>query len=154
LIATDYSGSQTRARDTRSFGVRARDAFTGLDVLGLLIFAAAWSLLLIPLTVVNSGRSSWHSGRQIAMLVVGCVLLVVFGVYEYFWARVPIIPPRFLKSRLVFGPCMQQPYADEVLRTVVATWAISFFDFVSFYLQVSVSLPCARQRTDFVLLSL
>jgi hypothetical protein len=87
------------ARDTRSFGERARDAFSGLDVIGLTIFGAAWSLLLIPLTVINSGESSWHSPRQIAMLVVGCVLLVAFGIYEWFFAKVPMVPPRFFKSR-------------------------------------------------------
>lgn len=120
VVATDYQSSQmsTVQRDTRSFAVRMKDIANGLDLLGLFFFAAAWSLILIPLTLVNHGTSSWHSGHIIAMIVLGCVGLVGFGFYEAKYARVPIIPLRFIKN-----------------KTVVAAWVINFFDFVSFYLQ-------------------
>jgi hypothetical protein len=101
LVATNYTGQNTTTveRDTRPFLTRARDIFRDLDVIGLFFFAAAWSLLLIPLTLVNRGTASWHSGHIIAMIVLGCVGLVWFGFYEVKFAQVPIIPPRFLKNK-------------------------------------------------------
>jgi hypothetical protein len=106
-----------------------------LDVLGLLFFAAAWALLLIPLTIVNNATSSWHSPRIIAMITLGCVGLVGFGWYEVKWAKVPIIPTRFLRNKYDSWDVYWGSDADVHNRTVLAVWAINFFDFVSFYLQ-------------------
>jgi hypothetical protein len=97
IAATSYTGG-TGTHDTRLWLTRARAAFDGLDVLGLLFFAAAWALLLIPLTLVNNATSTWHSPRIIAMITLGCVGLIGFGVYEVHWAKVPIIPARFLRN--------------------------------------------------------
>lgn len=54
---------------------------------------------------------------MIAMLVVGCVLLLVFGVWDLRYASRPVIAPRFVRN-----------------RSVVFASLIGFFDFASFYL--------------------
>ena len=57
------------------------------------------------------------TASMIAMLVVGCVILVAFVAWDTRYAKRPIMPPRFLTNRAFLG----------------AAW-IGFFDFVSFYL--------------------
>lgn len=54
---------------------------------------------------------------MIAMIVVGCVLLCVFIVWDARFAKRPLMPARFLRNRAFVG----------------AAW-IGFLDFVSFYL--------------------
>lgn len=51
---------------------------------------------------------------MIAMIVVGCVLLPVFAIWDVYFAKRPVIAHRFLTNRSI----------------VFASW-IGFFDFVS-----------------------
>lgn len=89
-----------------------------LDVIGLFILAAAISLILLPLSLVNDAEG-WKKRKpnhilkvpprpqlrtlasMIAMLVVGCVLLVLFFVYDLNFAPRPVVPPRFVKNRVL-----------------------------------------------------
>merc|ERR1712225_10971 len=89
-----------------------------MDAIGLLLFTAGWTLLLLPLTIANKGSLPWSSGKIIAMLTLGPIFLILFTFYEAKYAKYPIIPARFLFN-----------------RTVLAAGLIGFFDFVSFYLQ-------------------
>lgn len=57
---------------------------------------------------------------MIAMLTIGPVLLIAFGLYEWKLASHPIVPMKFLRNRAVVGAAL-----------------IGFFDFVSFYLTFS-----------------
>ncbi|KAE9398857.1 drug:h+ antiporter [Gymnopus androsaceus JB14] len=89
-----------------------------MDALGLLIFAAGWACLLVPLTLVNGSYTTWSSGNVIAMLVCGGVILIAFIPYEARFAKVPVFPLAFFKN-----------------PTILFSAFIGFFDFVSFYLQ-------------------
>ena len=51
---------------------------------------------------------------MIAMIVVGCILLPVFALWDIYFAKRPVFPRRFLTNRSV----------------TIASW-IGFFDFVS-----------------------
>ncbi|THH28555.1 hypothetical protein EUX98_g5621 [Antrodiella citrinella] len=88
-----------------------------MDLVGLLLLGAAVSLILIPLTISQTVKDGWNNPSIIAMLVVGVVLLFVFGGWDFKMAKFPVIALRFLKNRAVLA----------------AAW-IGFFDFVSFYL--------------------
>lgn len=93
-----------------------------LDILGLVILAAAISLILIPLNLVEDSqgwkkRKLVHSksfsaltGAKLAsvvtMLVVGCVLLVLFFVYDLMFAPRPVVSPRFCQELDLDGRCM------------------------------------------------
>lgn len=92
-----------------------------LDFFGLLLLAAAVSLILIPLTIATRQSDGWASGKIIAMLVVGIVCLIVFP----FWERSKTLAPRAFFPRDLFRE-----------RTVLAGIAIAFFYFMAFYLSV------------------
>ncbi|KAF5383397.1 hypothetical protein D9757_006152 [Collybiopsis confluens] len=89
-----------------------------LDAPGLILFAAGWACLLVPLTLVNGSYTAWNSPSIIAMLVCGGVILIAFIPHEARFAKVPVFPLAFFKN-----------------RTIMFSALIGFFDFVSFYLQ-------------------
>ena len=77
-----------------------------LDVFGLLLLAAAISLLLVPLPLGNT--AGWQNPSIIAMLVIGCVCLVVFPLWEssHKLAPKPFLSMRMLKNRTVTVGCL------------------------------------------------
>lgn len=128
IVATDYNPTSevtisSEVHEEHSTRGKFLNALVDLDLFGLLLFASGWSLMLIPLTLVNNATNTWNSPKIIAMITIGCALLVAFVWYEAKVARLPIIPFRFFKN-----------------RTVVCACVIGFFDFVSFYLQVSPTI--------------
>jgi MFS family permease len=88
-----------------------------LDLFGLLLFSAAVSLILLPLTLAPRAKSQWNNASMIAMLVIGAVLLFVFPVWENTKKLAPkaFFPPELFKN-----------------RTVVVGTAIAFFYFSKF----------------------
>ena len=92
-----------------------------LDVMGLLLLSAAISLILIPLTLAATAKGKWHNGSIIAMIVVGCLCLIIFP----FWESVRKLAPRpFLSLRLLAN------------RNVFTGCAIGFFYFAVFYTSI------------------
>ncbi|KAI0828482.1 drug:h+ antiporter [Trametes gibbosa] len=88
-----------------------------LDVVGLAILGTAVALILLPLTLAQGAKGQWHNPSMIAMIVVGCVLLPAFALWDIYLAKRPVIARRFLTNRSV----------------VFAAW-IGFFDGFSFYM--------------------
>ncbi|KAG8685862.1 hypothetical protein FRC11_009927 [Ceratobasidium sp. 423] len=91
-----------------------------VDMLGLLILAGGVACVLLPLTLAKSAKGGWSNPSMIAMLTVGPILLIAFGIYEWKFASHPIVPMKFLRNKAVVGAAL-----------------IGFFDFVSFYLTFS-----------------
>jgi hypothetical protein len=107
-----------------------------LNIVGLVLLAVAVALILLPLTLSKKAAGGWRNGEYskshffrkllipfddndivasiIAMLVVGIVLLLVYGLWDFKYAKRPVIPMRFIKNRGVLGAAL-----------------IGFFDFVS-----------------------
>jgi hypothetical protein len=116
--------------------VRFLQAAEQLDLVGLFLLGAAVSLILLPLTISQTVNGHWSNGSLlalvmilvgrltrrcarnlgsiIAMFVVGVVLLVVFTIWDLYYASRPVIAPRFVRN-----------------RSVVCASLIGFFDFVS-----------------------
>ncbi|GAA6042902.1 hypothetical protein JCM8097_002761 [Rhodosporidiobolus ruineniae] len=128
LDATDLieanGGTAAKAKDTRPWGQRLLSYAVEIDAMGLLLFGAGWACILLPITLTNKNATvqtnslTWQSGKIIALLTVGAVLLVCLVGWEMFMAKKPLFPGRFFKSWTVLGAAL-----------------IGFFDFVSFYLQ-------------------
>ena len=78
-----------------------------LDVMGLLLLSAAISLILIPLTLAATAKQGWHNASIIAMIVIGCVCLVVVPLWESSGrlAPKPFMPLRMLTNRNVLAGC-------------------------------------------------
>ncbi|KAJ5914402.1 hypothetical protein N7504_003285 [Penicillium tannophilum] len=75
-----------------------------LDLIGLILFAAGLSLLLVPITLAARTANTWKAGHIIAMIVIGGVCLIAFVVWEIMWAPWPMMSMRLLKSRtVIFG---------------------------------------------------
>lgn len=78
-----------------------------IDVMGLLLLSAAISLNLTPLTLAAKAKSGWHNASIIAMLIIGCVCLVVFPIRESSRKLAPhlFISLRLFTNRTVFAGC-------------------------------------------------
>lgn len=78
-----------------------------LDIMGLLLLSAAISLILIPQTLAARAKHGWHNASMIAMVVIGCVCLVVFPLWEINskLAPHPFIPLRLFTNRTVLAGC-------------------------------------------------
>ncbi|KAI9925049.1 hypothetical protein MW887_006456 [Aspergillus wentii] len=69
-----------------------------IDYVGTTLFVGSISSFLIPLTW-GGVLYDWDSWRTLAPLIIGAVGLIVFGLYEYFIAADPIIPPKIFQNR-------------------------------------------------------
>lgn len=87
-----------------------------LDLGGLFLICASFLLILLPLNLHAYAPDGWSTGYIIAMLVLGGVLLIGTGFYEWL-----VSPDPILKRRFVFNK-------DVIFPTI-----IGFFDFFSFY---------------------
>lgn len=92
-----------------------------LDAVGLVLLSAAISLILIPLTLAATAKGGWHNPSIITMLVIGCVCLLFFPLWE---STQRFAPHPFLSLRLLSN------------RTVLAGCAIGFFYFAVFYTSI------------------
>lgn len=79
-----------------------------LDFMGLLLFSAAISLILIPLTLAATAKSGWHNPSIIAMIVVGCICLVLIPLWEMSpkLASRPFLSLHLLSDRTVLAGCL------------------------------------------------
>ncbi|KAG0705975.1 MFS general substrate transporter [Suillus ampliporus] len=73
-----------------------REHIQEFDFVGLFVIVTGVVCLLIGF---NSSETTWQSAETIALLAVGCTLLVLGGINEIFTKRSPIIPPRLFKTR-------------------------------------------------------
>lgn len=73
------------------------------DFVGLFLLCAGLAIFLLPFSIVNLQSDGWDTPFIIAMVVVGAVVLVAFGLYEAFLAPVMIFPWSLLKNRTILG---------------------------------------------------
>ncbi|CAN9192037.1 unnamed protein product [Alternaria alternata] len=106
------------------------------DVPGAFLLAAGLVVFLLPFTLADSAPNGWSTGYIIAMLVVGFVLLILFGLHERFTAGKPFLPFDLLTSRSVLGACL-----------LSFTYQISYYAWNSYFtsfLQVVTNLTIAE----------
>ncbi|KAF6816301.1 siderophore iron transporter [Colletotrichum plurivorum] len=70
-----------------------------IDAFGLILLGFGWSLLLLPFSLKTYADHGWRNQSLIAMMVVGGVLLIAYGVYEIKWAKVPSAPRRLVMNK-------------------------------------------------------
>jgi hypothetical protein len=73
-------------------------------------------VFLLPFTLARSAPNGWKTDYIIAMIVVGFVLLVAFGLYETYWAPEPFLKGKFLTDRTVIACCL-----------INATYQVSYY---------------------------
>ncbi|RKU44265.1 hypothetical protein DL546_007450 [Coniochaeta pulveracea] len=84
-----------------------------IDYGGIALNLAAVLLILIPLSG-GGDTYAWSSVQFIAMITIGGILAVVFVVYEWKWAPVPIMPLRLFQA-----PHCPAMYGQSVLGGLV-----------------------------------
>lgn len=97
-------------------------------VFGVVIFSVGLVLFLLPFDIADSAPNGWATGYIIAMLVVGFVLLVGFGIFEKYLAPVPLLNFSILTDRTVMGACL----IDATYQVAYYCWA----NYFTSYLQV------------------
>lgn len=123
------------------------ELFWQLDIVGIILIIAVFSLILVPLTLAGGAKETWKTAHIIAPLVVGVLTIPVF----IFWEKTckhPMVPFRLLKDRGVWSALMvaimlntawymQGDYLYTVLQVAFdesvmsATRIISLYSFVS-----------------------
>ncbi|KAJ6597052.1 drug:h+ antiporter [Mycena vulgaris] len=93
------------------------DTAEELDVVGLLLIGASISLTLLPLSLAQHTTSRVNGAGMLAMFSLGIILIPVFALWDFRWAKYPVIPFRFVINRSVVGASL-----------------IGAFDFMAFYL--------------------
>ena len=69
----------------------------------MFLIIAGFSLLLLPLGLASRSVNKWKSTYIITMMVFGAFTLVLFGLWEKFYASVPLFPWKYLKDRTILG---------------------------------------------------
>lgn len=78
------------------------DFFWTADIAGLFFLAATIALILLPLTLAGGVSSSWKTAKILTPLLVGIVIAFpMFIIWEWKFARHPLLPLRILKKLAV-----------------------------------------------------
>ncbi|KAK6213812.1 major facilitator superfamily transporter [Colletotrichum tabaci] len=91
---------------TRSSFESFKHYFVEFDIVGLILVMAGWSMLLLPFSLVSNATHQWESPTIICLIIFGVVSLVLFAVWERYFAKVSLFPYQFLKDRTVLGACL------------------------------------------------
>ena len=93
---------------------------------GVILFAAGLTVFLLPFTLADTAPNGWRSGYIIAMIVVGFVVLVLFGLYESYLAKAPFLNINLLANRTVAGACL----LDMTYQVSYYCWNTYFTSFL------------------------
>jgi MFS family permease len=78
-----------------------KEILTNVDFVGILLMAGSFTALIIGVTWGGT-TYPWNSGRIIATLTMGCVGLVLFGLYEAFVVKEGILDRRLFSESMNF----------------------------------------------------
>jgi hypothetical protein len=82
----------------RRQGYQVRELLAKIDFIGILLFTGSIASLVIALTW-GGATYPWSSGRIVAPLVIGCVGLVLFGVWERIGTKEGLLDHRMFYTR-------------------------------------------------------
>jgi MFS family permease len=114
---------------SNSTGLSRRQILRRIDCVGGFLLTAGIVLFMIGL---NWGGQAypWNSARVISFVTVGGCLVVIFVLYEIFWARYPMFPGRLL----------QHPRAFMALMTVILMAGVNYIPVLYFWIMQSISV--------------
>ncbi|KAL4751019.1 siderophore iron transporter mirB [Aspergillus terricola var. indicus] len=127
---------QPRLRSGRTFSQNLKHYFFAFDIPGVILLAGGLTVFLLPFTLASRAPNGWKSDYIIAMIVTGFVAMVLFVLYQAYWAPQPFLKYEFLTDRTVLGACL-----------IDATYQMSYYCWNSYFnsfLQVVCNLPVAE----------
>jgi uncharacterized membrane protein len=72
----------------------------------LVLICGGFCTLLLPFSFATNLKQSWDSSQIVSMIVMGVLLLVLFGFWEFFLAPKTFFPFYLMKDRSVVGACL------------------------------------------------
>ncbi|KAL4898378.1 major facilitator superfamily domain-containing protein [Aspergillus ambiguus] len=96
------------------------------DLFGVVVFSAGLVVFFLPFEIAADAPNGWGTGYIIAMIVVGCVMLVIFILFEVFVAPAPMLNFSFISDRTVIGACL----LDATYQVSYYCWANYFTSFL------------------------
>ncbi|KAH6692196.1 major facilitator superfamily domain-containing protein [Plectosphaerella plurivora] len=126
------------AVESRGFKYWVKLLYAGLieiDIVGLVILGFAFSLILLPFTIAEKADGGWRNGGIIAMLVMGFLLVIGFGLYERFIAEKPIMSKRIINNRTFFAAVAVYTFnqmASAVRNTYFSSYIYVIKDWTEF----------------------
>ncbi|KAK4495173.1 hypothetical protein PRZ48_013500 [Zasmidium cellare] len=109
----------------------AGKAVIDVDLMGLLLLSFGFALVLLPLNLYGQAKGGFSNASMIAMIVVGFVFLILFGLYEYFLAPTPLASRNIFMNRAFIAAlgieCSTQ-LASNVYGTYYASYIIVITD--------------------------
>lgn len=105
------------------------------DAVGLILLSAGVALFLLPFNLYTLQAKGWRSSLVICMLVFGIVLMIIFAIWEKFFAPVTFISYSLYLDRTVFGACI----LSTTLFVSYFCWDSYFSSFLQVVYGLSVS---------------
>ncbi|KAF1921993.1 major facilitator superfamily domain-containing protein [Ampelomyces quisqualis] len=116
-------GIVKKPRNGRTFWQSFKHWFIEFDVIGLVLICAGFIVFLLPFSLATNLQYSWESPTIISMIMIGFVLLVFFGAWEYYMATKTFFPFYLMKNRSIVAACLLGFHA----------W-LAFYSYKSMYL--------------------
>ncbi|KAG9254470.1 putative siderophore-dependent iron transporter [Emericellopsis atlantica] len=135
LRKAERQGRFVREKSTIPLLQRFWQGLKDFDVPGVILFGAGLTIFLLPFTLATSAPKGWEQDYIIAMIVVGFVLLVSFGLYEVYLAPAPFMRGKFLLDRTVIGACL----FDAIYQVSYYCWNSYFTSFLQVVSNLSVA---------------
>jgi hypothetical protein len=98
-----------------------------IDLGGMGLFTAAFTLILVPVSMAGTAADGWRTSWVIACIVLGGICLIALPFYEKFVATHPFFPFRYLKDRTISMALLLYSLdgiALGVTHTYFYTWLI------------------------------
>lgn len=93
------SPRESKGTFTQSFLHYCRE----FDIVGLLVLSGGLAMFLLPFNIYSYQEDGWRSSLIIGLLVGGVVTLIVFAIWERYFAPITFIPYSLLMDRTVIG---------------------------------------------------
>lgn len=106
------------------------------DALGLLTLCIGLALFLLPFSIYTRQPDGWRTPFIIALIIVGALLIIAFGLYEAFLAPVTFFPWALLKDRTILGA--------NILAAVLFVEFYLWNNYFSSFVQVVVGQDIVR----------
>lgn len=120
-----------------------------IDLGGSILFVAGFSMLLLPFTLAATSTGKWQTPWLIALLVLGCVCLILLPFYEKYFAKYPIVPMHYFKNFSIVSSALlitTDSLGFGCTHTYIYTWAVVAHDYspreATFYLYTNGITQC------------
>jgi hypothetical protein len=97
-----YPAPRWQGKSTWEF---LKELFFQADLIGLILLTAGFTLVLLAITLAGYQTDKWREARIVVMLVIGFCSLIATTVWEYKFAKYPLLRWSLISDRTVACAC-------------------------------------------------